>query len=88
MISLKSILLSEANHYDQLVRQHRSVEEWRNHWFTNVRPQLRQAVFMWWRTGIVSDDQKEDIGRTLDDLDEFFKGVFVQSNKLVNGSGM
>jgi len=43
---------------------------------------------MWWKMGIVSDEQRDDIGRTLDDLDEFFKGVLVQSNKLVNGSGI
>ena len=88
MISLKQIILHEATRFDDLVQQGENIKQWRNHWFTNVQPQLRQAIFNWWKSGIVPDDQRDDITRTLDDLDEFMKAVLVQSHKLVRGSGV
>jgi len=84
MIRLQSLIFEDHDRFDELLRQNRSVQEWRRYWFQN-RQHLRQAIFSWKQQGILSDDQYEDVAGTLGDLDEFFKTVSRQSNRLLGG---
>lgn len=87
MISLKSILLKldEQHHkdpFDDLLVQNYNVQEWRGNW-ARFRQRLQKALVNWQRTGFISDEEYEDVSKTLKKLDEFFASVAGQSTRLM-----
>lgn len=80
MIRLKSVL--EEGYFDELRAHDQSIQEWTGYWFRTSRL-LKQRAFAWNQRGIITDDQKADVGRQLDRLGQFFKKASTQSRRLL-----
>jgi hypothetical protein len=80
MIRLKSII--KESHLDELRAHDRSIQEWTGYWFRTSRL-LKQRAFAWNQRGIITDEQKADVGRQLDRLAQFFKKASIQSRRLL-----
>lgn len=84
MIRLRSILLETQTQPDDLHIHNRDIQQWRSYWFRTKLP-MRQSLLNWRQRGILSDVQYDDVLKSLDDLDEFFKTVSMQSIRLLGG---
>ena len=82
MIRLKPLL--ETSLFDDLRAHDQSIQEWTAYWFRTSR-QLKQRAFAWNQRGIITDEQKADVGRQLDRLGQFFKKASIQSRRLLRG---
>ena len=84
MIKLKTLLSELGRQAVDLERDANNIQSWRNYWFTIRRP-LRQAIFKWRQEGILVDDQYEDVVSLLEKMDEFWKSLASQANRLMGG---
>ncbi len=84
MIKLKTLLSELGRQAIDLERESHSIQQWRDYWFTIRRP-LRQAIFKWRQEGILVDDQYEDVTSLLEKMDEFWKSLSSQANRLLGG---
>ena len=84
MMKLKSLL--ETTLFDDLRAHDQAIQEWTAYWFRTSRL-LKQRAFAWNQRGIITDEQKADVGRQLDRLGQFFKKASVQSRRLLRGGG-
>ena len=87
MISLRKLPLEldERRHkvpFDDLLVQNYNVQEWRGNWAW-FRQRFQKALVNWQRMGFISDEDFEDISKTLTKLDEFFASVGSQSTRLM-----
>ena len=84
MIKLKTLLSELGRQAVDLERESHSIQAWKNYWFT-IRQPLRQAIFKWRQEGILVDDHYEDVMNLLDKMDEFWKALASQANRLLGG---
>ena len=84
MIKLKTLLSELTRQAVDLERESHSIQLWRNYWFT-IRQPLHQAIFKWRQEGILVDDHYEDVMNLLDKMDEFWKSLASQANRLMGG---
>ncbi len=84
MMKLKSLLLNRADRCDDLRVQHQNIQQWRTYWF-QMRPRLKQAIFTWKQTGILSADDHKAVAGLLESFDEFWKALGNQANRLIGG---
>ena len=85
MISLKSLLLRERRIPPDFTAIHRSVLSWRQFWFSKIRTQFFHAVSSWHRAGVISDENREDYIKVIEDFGELLKATGRQANKLDGG---
>ena len=84
MIKLKTLLSELTRQVVDLERASHNIQAWKNYWFT-IRQPLRQAIFKWRQEGILVDDQYEDVVSLLEKMDEFWKSLSSQANRLMGG---
>ena len=84
MIKLKTLLSELARQAVDLERESHNIKAWKDYWFT-IRQPLRQAIFKWRQEGILVDDHYEDVMSLLDKMDEFWKSLGSQANRLMGG---
>ena len=84
MIKLKTLLSELTRQAVDLERESHNIQQWKQYWF-RMRQPLRQAIFKWRQEGILVDDQYEDVVSLLEKMDEFWKSLGSQANRLMGG---